>query len=56
MLGPDDILLKHGDIPYHKYILAEGELIFQRRVIFLRDTELWCDFKNELQREEDDTC
>lgn len=27
-LGPNDILLKSGETPYHLYIVAEGELVF----------------------------
>ena len=46
ILGPSDILLKNGDLPYHMIIVAEGELVFERRVKVIRNYELWRDFQN----------
>lgn len=56
ILGPGDILLKQGDTPYNMYIVIEGELVYERKVKFIRDRELWAEVCNQLQREDDDTC
>ena len=56
VLGPGDVLLQEGATPYHLYVVAEGELTFEKTVKFLRDSDLWQDVKNELQRQEDTNC
>lgn len=37
ILGPGDVLLEAGATPYHMYIVAEGELVFEKKVKFLKD-------------------
>ena len=48
--------MEYGAVPYHMYIVTEGELIFERIVKFVQDKELWYDVKSEIQRCEDNTC
>jgi len=46
LLGPGDVLLTNGDIPYNMYIVVEGELVFERKVKLIKDRELWADVIN----------
>lgn len=46
MLGPGDMLLKTGETPYSMFIVVEGELVFEKKVKFVKDKELWVDVLN----------
>jgi hypothetical protein len=46
ILGPEEVLLSAGDVPYHMYVVSEGELVCEKSVDFIKDFELWYDIQN----------
>lgn len=40
-IGPKQVLIEEGRVPYHMYIVTEGELVLEKRVDFAKEKGVW---------------